>query len=128
MQYRELELIEEITDAHGNSQAVYLAPYRSVPPFFRNEGIYEFEIVEGRKCKIPIESDCPENAEKAFLQWYHSHTDAVEDLLDAGKSARHIYPPVQTIPADEYPVDDLTYIRELPEDKIIAVKEGNDAI
>ena len=132
MLFAKREMVEQFTNIHGDSKAVFLVSPDFVPMNFRNDGIYEFEIVETRKCKIPIESNCPQNAKSAFLDWYRNHSDAVEDLLEYGTSARNIYFPSQTIPTDEYPVDNLTYIRELPSDEIEVIpnqeKEDNNAL
>ena len=114
------QMIEQFIDAHGNTQMAFLFRPKFVgSDHGLGDQIYEFEIVEKRKCRIPIEADSPEKAIDDFLEWYHSHTDGVEDLLEDGTDIRRVYFPMQTIAPEDYPADNLTFIREMEADHVI---------
>lgn len=113
--------VEQFIDAHGNTQMAFLFSPSFIPQSIDISGncVYEFEIVEKRKCKIPIVADCPEKAIDSFLEWYHSHTDGVERMLEDGTDIRKIFFPQTIIKEQDYPADDLAYILEMEEDHVI---------
>lgn len=122
------QMIDQFIDAHGNCQMafLYMPDYLEQRVQFTpvGESVYEFDIRESRKCTVPIAATSIEEAKAAFLEWYHDHTDAVEEMLQDGTDIRRIIFPDKVIPADKYPVDNLTHIMEMKEDGYVISGEN----
>lgn len=120
-------LIDQFIDANGNCQMafLYMPDHMDQKVHFTpiGESVYEFEISETRKCTVPIAATSIEEAKAAFLDWYHNHTDGVEEMLQDGTDVRKIMFPNKVIPAEKYPVDNLTRILEMEEDGYVVSRE-----
>ena len=85
--------------------------------------VYRFFITEKRACIVPIVAKSYKEAVAGFKNWYEEHTNGVADMLENNTDGRTISVLKSPLSVENYPMDDLIFVREMEKDHGIVYRE-----